>query len=92
MTKNELIQSINSLCEKLRNRLPEEEYKNGWSKTKQLDVLKYFEEVEKDISNRNPIKYISFVRTLDSIGISDGELFEEACGITNEINSKYINI
>lgn len=88
MTRSEIIDSIRSLIIKLREELPREEYAHGWTDAKRHDILKYFEKLEVDMTNKEEIPYISLVRTLDSVGIGDGDLLEEACNITNEINAK----
>ena len=88
MVRNEILKSIVLVCDKLRKELPEEEYSAGWTKTKQLDVLKYFEMLEVDIRNGVEIPYSPLVKTLDSVGIGEGELLEDLMKITNQINTK----
>lgn len=88
MTRTEIIDAVKAFCERLSQPLPGEEYAAGWTDSRRLDVLRYFQKLEQDLTSGREIPYIPLIRTLDSAGISDGELLEQACRITNEINGK----
>ena len=86
MTRAELIEAISRICSLLQAPLPLEELAAGWSEANALATLRYFENVNSDLCAGVNIPFFSLVRTLDSCGISDGNLLEEACRINNAIN------
>ena len=88
MNRAEIVDSIKALCKRLANNLPPEEYAVGWTDSRRLEVLSYFQKLEQELVSGNEIPYIPLIRTLDSVGISEGNLLEEACKITNEINAR----
>ena len=87
MSRAEIIDAIKVLCEKLSNKLPEEEYANGWTDARRMDMLRYFQKLEQDLASGVQIPYIPLGRTLDSVGISEGDLLEDLFRITNKINA-----
>ncbi|HUX89569.1 MAG TPA: hypothetical protein VMV48_02620 [Gallionellaceae bacterium] len=87
MSRTEIIDAIKILCEKLNNELPAEEYVNGWTDAMRMNMLRYFQKIEHDLVSGAEIRYIPLGRTLDSVGISEGKLLEEAFRITNKINA-----
>jgi hypothetical protein len=87
MSSGELIESIRGLCVALKRPLGPDEIACGWTEDKRRSVLGYFENLETKLAAGKAVPYIPFVRTLDAVGISEGNLFEEMCRITNVINS-----
>jgi len=88
MSRSEIVAAIGELCDKLNHELPPVEYSNGWTDARRLDLLNYFQKLQAEMSAGAEIPYIPLARTLDSVGISEGELLEEIFRITNKINAK----
>lgn len=86
MTRSEIIQAVDDAIEKLRQPLPPEEHAFGWTDAKRLDILRYFENLVRDLREDKTIPFFSLIRALDGMGISEGELFEEVCRINNAVN------
>lgn len=88
MTRTELIEAINRICERLEHKLPDKEYEAGWTETSRVDMLKFFRKLETDVRAGAPIKYVSIGRVLDSFGVDGGDLLEEACRISVALNDR----
>jgi hypothetical protein len=88
MNQNEILESIAAFCAKLCQELSGEDLAAGWTDAKRLDLLQYFQKLEQRVVSNEPIPYIALIRTLDSVGISEGSLLDEACGIINAINAR----
>lgn len=82
----EILSSIRAICERLNSPLSSSDISAGWSDARRLDVLKYFQQLERDVSGGIKISYIPLGRTLDSVGISEGDLLEDLFRFVNKIN------
>lgn len=86
MERSEIIRSVENAVEALSQPLSQEERAYGWNDARRTDILKYFENLERDLKDGKPIPFFSLVRALDGMGISEGVLFEKLCRVNNAVN------
>ncbi len=81
MTREQLLQAIDTLCQKLDGPLPEAETAAGWTSVRATRCRDMFRKIGDDLAKGAVVPYISVARILDHCNISSGQLLEEACGI-----------
>lgn len=87
MTRAEIIGAIKVLSVRFSKPLSDEDYADGWTDASRMDVLRYLQNVECDLQNGVDVSFFSLVRALDGMGISKGDLLEEACRVNNAVNA-----
>ena len=87
MTRIEILDAIKAINLRLGKQLTVEDYSAGWTDTNRIDVLQYFQNVERDLRSEKKVSFFSLVRALDGMGISNGDLLEETCRINNAVNA-----
>ncbi len=75
------------MCARLDAGLQAEDVSHGWTEANQRHLLQYLRNVEADVRAGRKVKFFSLVRALDGMGISEGQLLEDACRINNAVNA-----
>ena len=89
VTREEVITNVECMIERLSESLSEDEIKNGWNEKIRVIWLNFFRNMKKDLANGIRIskkpEYTLVFRGMDSHGIIDGKLLEEAINISEQI-------
>lgn len=86
MTRSEIVKDVESAIRRLGQPLSEEDKGCGWTDSRSLEILHYFEKLREDLKGGRDIPFFSLIRALDGMGISEGNLLEELCRINNAVN------
>jgi hypothetical protein len=87
MTRSEIAAEVARMCARLDAGLQTLDVSDGWTDAHRRQLLQYFRNVEADLRAGRKISFFSLVRALDSMGISEGQLLEEACRLNNAVNA-----
>lgn len=82
-TKEEIIKKIDGFIEKLSMPLTPDEMRNGWDEENQRFFIDFFKKVKGEVEAGISVEYVGSIgRGMDSRGIVEGDLLDEACGIS----------
>jgi len=86
VTREEILEKVNKLLKQLSGPLSQSEMDNGWNDEIKSFWLGFFQRMKNDLESNVPIskrlEYTQIGRGLDSNGIIDGELLEDAVTIS----------
>ena len=90
LKKQEILKNVNHMIERLSEQLSQYEIKNGWNEEIKVIWLDFFRRIKTDLMDGNRIskhpEYTLIFRGMDSHGIIDGELLEEAINISEQLD------
>jgi hypothetical protein len=84
--REDLIVRIDGLIEQLSSPLPSEEKNNGWTEDNRNFFLAFFKKLRAEVAAGKRVKYADSIgRGMDSRGIVEGHLLDEACSISVDL-------
>jgi len=90
VNKNELIDSINVMIERLNQSTTNEEAADGWDSEIKSRVEHYFQDVKACINRGVEVEHVGIVRSLDFDGVCRGHLICDIAHIMKRVR-KYNN-
>jgi len=85
VSKNELIDSINDMTERLNQNTTNEEADGGWNSEIKSRVEHYFQDVKACINRGVEVEHVGVVRSLDFDGVCQGDLICDIAQIMKRV-------
>lgn len=85
MNKNELMDSINDMIERLNQSPTDKEAADGWDSEIKSRVEHYFQDVKACINRGVEVEHVGIVRSLDFDGVCQGDLICDIAQIMKRV-------